>query len=356
MDKIFAAPYNANVMLIIDPVANTATTLGGLGSEFGKWTGVMFAESVKRLFGAPFNATAVLIVGFAVNSNALLPFRLVAELTNTVTSTQAATLSTHAAFASTQSSTQTALSSMQDDVLSSQVSQSSTEAVLMSTQTSLQSTHVSLLSTQVALEMMQDTILSMQADLVSTQTVLNTVSETVCNQPVCSAGTQAVNGTCVPDCLDLRRRGVACEPFCDDANVITPSDDGGTSASWSVPIEFIGGLCAVIFVAIVGIAVYRRRSGRRGAVAMRANQDIEMSNLTAIVDRMPRHAQGASYETPITLNPAYAATGDAKFAKAVDFEELGPTYEDIDKVTVKLDGDLYVQGGSASSAMYESVL
>jgi hypothetical protein len=351
--KLYAAPLNADAVLIIDPLANTTdiTTLGGLGLGGSKSAGITYAANVGKMFAAPYNVAAVLVVNFGVDAAALLPFRLVADLTNTIISTQVAMSSmqvsqssTESVLVSTQVSTQTAMSLIQEALLSAQISQSSTEAVLVSTQSSLVSTQV---STQAVLS-------SMQADLVATQAELSNVGETVCNQPVCAAGTQAVNGTCVPDCSDLRRRGVQCEPYCDAVNGVTPSDDAGTSSSWPLPIEVIGGLCAAVVVAIIGIAVYRRRSGRRGTVAMPTNQDAEM-NLTAIVDRMPRHAQlGVSYETPITLNPAYAATGDAKFAKAADFEEPGPTYEDIDKVTVKLDGDLYVHGGSTD--MYESVL
>jgi hypothetical protein len=78
------------------------------------------------------------------------------------------------------------MSSTQNALLSSHASQSSTAAALAST-------HASLVSTQAAM-------LSTQADLTATQAELNTVGEAVCNQPVCAAGTQAVNGTCVPDC------------------------------------------------------------------------------------------------------------------------------------------------------------
>jgi hypothetical protein len=162
--------------------------------------------------------------------------------------TEAELVSTQAALAfaqTAQSSTQTVISSMQDALLSSQISQSSAEAAQS----------------------------SMQAALVSTQTQLSVVGETVCNQPVCAAGTQAENGTCVPDCPDLRRRGIACEPFCDSAtDVVTPSDgnnNGSSSSSssssiptWLVVVIVIG---VAVVVVILGVAVQRARHFRHQA-------------------------------------------------------------------------------------------
>jgi hypothetical protein len=174
--------------------------------------GLRYARNVGRVFSSPYNSPTVLAVGFAVDANALLPFRVVAELSSTVSVMQAAVSlsqasqsSTQAALLSTQSSTQAAMSSaeaalvttqavmalMIDDALSSQVSQSSTQATL-------QATHASLVSTQAMMSLIQ-------ADLVSTQAELVTVGGSVCNQPACAAGAHAVDGACVPNCPDTQR-------------------------------------------------------------------------------------------------------------------------------------------------------
>jgi hypothetical protein len=308
--KLFAAPNDAGAVLIIDPVTNTTdiTTLAGLGSGGNKWRGITYADNVGKLFAAPYNTDTVLIVGFAVDI--LLPFRMVAELTNTIVSMQAAISSMQTAVSSTEAvlvSTQTDMFSMQEALLSSQVSQSSTEVALASTQASLVST--------------QSSLASMEAALVSTQAELNTVGETVCNQPVCAAGTQAVNGTCVPDCSDLRRRGVACEPFC-DADV-TPSNDnsedgGGDGSSVPTWLMVVVVLCAAIAVAGVGVAVQR----------MRRNQGDQKTH------EPPPQQQ---HTMTMFMNPVH--TGFASFSAG---EEQNNDFEEPPRA-VQLDSELYVQ-------------
>jgi hypothetical protein len=83
VNKVFATPWNSNAVLIIDPVANTTdvTTLVGVGNTtVDQWSGITFVPTVNRLYAAPHNANSVLIVDFEVDSHALLPFRLVTEL------------------------------------------------------------------------------------------------------------------------------------------------------------------------------------------------------------------------------------------------------------------------------------
>jgi hypothetical protein len=60
--KLFAAPVNADAVLIIDPVTNTmdVTTLAGFGSGGSKWYGIAYVEAVGKLFTAPATATAAL--------------------------------------------------------------------------------------------------------------------------------------------------------------------------------------------------------------------------------------------------------------------------------------------------------
>jgi hypothetical protein len=212
--KLFAAPFEADAVLIIDPIANTTdtTTLAGLGWGGNKWCGITFVETVGRLYTAPATTTSALIVDFAVDAGVLLPFRLVAELTNRVTSaqaamsslqavqssTEAALVSTHASAHAAISSTEAALASTQAVLVSAQALQSSTESSLVTTQSALSSTRDALLSTEAEVSSLQVALASMQTDV-------TTVGDTVCSRPLCAAGTRADNGTCVPDCSELRR-------------------------------------------------------------------------------------------------------------------------------------------------------
>lgn len=68
--KLVAAPDSADAVLIVDPVTNTldTTTLGGLGSGAGKWHGIAFVPTVNKAFAPPLNAGAVLIVDLATNT------------------------------------------------------------------------------------------------------------------------------------------------------------------------------------------------------------------------------------------------------------------------------------------------
>jgi hypothetical protein len=53
-----------DAVLIIDPLTNTTdiTALNGLGSAPYKWNGIAYADSVGKLFAAPYNANAVLMI------------------------------------------------------------------------------------------------------------------------------------------------------------------------------------------------------------------------------------------------------------------------------------------------------
>jgi hypothetical protein len=64
VDMMFAAPSNADAVLMINPHTNVTgvTTLGGLGTDFDKWIGIAYASSVDMLFAAPYLAEAVLMI------------------------------------------------------------------------------------------------------------------------------------------------------------------------------------------------------------------------------------------------------------------------------------------------------
>jgi hypothetical protein len=173
---------------------------------------------------------------------------------------------------------------------------------------------------------------STQASMVLTQAAMSSLQA---DQPVCAAGTQAVNGTCVPDCPDLRRRGVQCGPFCDAADVITPSNgnDGGNGSSssssslsaWLIVVILLG---VALVVTVVGVAVQRaRHSSRREKHEASSQQQHTMS---------------------MFMNPMHAGFASSSVAEDHingDFQE--PTRD------VKLDSDLYVQPPSdANEATY----
>jgi hypothetical protein len=68
--KLFATPYTAGSVLIVDPVthATDTTTLSGLGSSDAKYLEMTFVPTVNKLYSAPLNADAVLIVDPANNT------------------------------------------------------------------------------------------------------------------------------------------------------------------------------------------------------------------------------------------------------------------------------------------------
>ena len=62
--KLFAAPFNADSVLIIDPATNRTDTLAvsGGAAMAGKWAGIAYAPVSGKLFAAPARETAVLII------------------------------------------------------------------------------------------------------------------------------------------------------------------------------------------------------------------------------------------------------------------------------------------------------
>jgi hypothetical protein len=222
INKLFAAAYSANAVLIVDPVTNTTdtTTLSGFGTgALGYW-GVAFEPNVNQVFMVPHNSDALLVVDIAVNANALLPFRIIAELTGNIASTQTALASTQDALSSEQAaqaliseslvSTQTSLSvseaalaSTQVTLISVQASQSAAGAALLSTQ----------LSTQHALSSMQEALVSSQVSQSATEAALmSTINAALVASESTATSTFATQAECRqicccprPDCLQPPR-------------------------------------------------------------------------------------------------------------------------------------------------------
>jgi hypothetical protein len=64
--KIYGVPYNANNVLIIDPVTDTTTTITGITGTI-KYAGGVLAPNGK-IYGVPYNASNVLIIDTETNS------------------------------------------------------------------------------------------------------------------------------------------------------------------------------------------------------------------------------------------------------------------------------------------------
>jgi len=222
-------------------------------------------------------------------------------------------------------STRVDMASVQAALVSSQVSQASTEAALVSTQASLMSTQMALVSTQSST---QAALSSLQADLLSTQAELSNVGETVCNQPVCSAGTQSANGTCVPDCPDLRRRGIQCEPFCDDGDIVTPNNgnggdgsDNSTSSTSSMPTWLVVAITLGVVLVIITLVV----------AVQRARQT---SNQTTHEKARPKE----QHTMTMFMNPIHQGYDSRARVGAETHDDFQEPSQDV-----KLDPELYVQ-------------
>jgi hypothetical protein len=157
------------------------------------------------------------------------------------------------------------LSRTQNELSSSSAAQLSIQVTLSSTQQSMQATAA---SSAAALASLQASLSSSDAAQSAMQAELSAVGNTVCNRPVCTAGTRPENGACVPDCTDLDRRGLSCEPHCDAA---ATDSTPGTSPSSPAGLIVDGVLGGAIAVA-VAVVVYRRRALHRESLAARPTQ------------------------------------------------------------------------------------
>eukprot|EP00037_Helgoeca_nana_P006736 m.61660 g.61660 ORF g.61660 m.61660 type:complete len:168 (+) comp17594_c0_seq1:97-600(+) len=68
---LYACPYDADAVLIVDPATNLTdtTALTGLGTSSGKWYGLTYAPATNKLYAAPHTSDAVLIVDPTTNQS-----------------------------------------------------------------------------------------------------------------------------------------------------------------------------------------------------------------------------------------------------------------------------------------------
>jgi hypothetical protein len=66
---LYAAPFNAEAVLMINPRTNVTdfTTLGGLGTGGNKLADITYVALTDTLFAAPYNADAVLMINPRTN-------------------------------------------------------------------------------------------------------------------------------------------------------------------------------------------------------------------------------------------------------------------------------------------------
>jgi hypothetical protein len=134
----------------------------------------------------------------------------------------------------------------------------------------------------------------------------------------------------VPDCSDLRRRGAQCEPFCDAADVFTPSNgnDGGensSSSSSSVPIWLVVVivLSVALVVTVIAVSIQRPRHS----------------------SRQQKHKASPQQQHTMTMfmNPLHAGFAPSGVAEhQINNDDFQQPPRDV----VTLDSDLYVQPSS----------
>jgi hypothetical protein len=324
VDMLFAAPFNAEAVLMIDPRTNVTdnTTLSGLGPRVGacaaRWWGIAYASSVDMLFAAPQNTDAVLMINPRTNVTDITTLRVGSGITKWLDIAFAPSVDT--LFAAPFDA---------DAVLSVRfvVDLSVVEAPLRE----ISELTYQLITTRDELSSSSAAIISMQASLASfdaaqstMQAELSAVGNTVCNRPVCAAGTRPENGACVPDCTDLDRRGLSCEPHCDAA--LTDATSGGSPSS---PVGLVAGIALGGGVAVaIAVVVYRRRALHR---EYRAEHPAQIQATAMYVN--PLHTGSAL--TAAVSNEAFAGSS---------------TVGDVGSGAVVLDEGLYVAQPASTDA------
>ena len=350
---LYCASAYATSVLIINPTTNTTdtTTLGGLGVGGDKWRGIAFTPTTGMLYGAPNDAAPVLLIGWSINPAVLEPFRLISQLSRTINLQNtmiAAVQSDSESQLSAINSLQTTLSTRQNTIASlqsSNLAQQSTISSQDSTVTALQmealtrqsamGAQSSVIATLESVTATQSTtIISLQSSdqaqqsTISAQSsiiaVLQSNSTSVCSRPLCGDGAMPSNGVCVPECDDLRRRGVSCEPYCDDAPL--QSSDSVNNSLTSV---IAGVVVGVIIALVVGLVVIRHFARKRIMKTSGNRQALPHKPHIATMYMNPLH-QGANaeqldYEEPIALNSDYiGATGTGSGVALDDERYVAP--------------------------------
>ena len=299
----------ADAALIIDPLLNATdtTTLAGLGAGSMKWIGLEFVPELNALYAAPFASTSVLMINILANMNSLQPFRQVTELRNAIDSLQTtasaqqstitlllsadltaqSTISAQTAaiaalqtsnsalqsYSETQSTSIAALQTSNSTLQSFSETQSIAIAALQTSNSVLQSSSetqsIAIAALQTS-DLAQQSIISAQSSLIA---VLQSDATSVCSRPLCGDGTTPSNGTCIPDCDDLHRRSISCEPYCDENSPIASADAGGSS---TVIVGIIVGvvLGALIALLVVGLIVRRRTTKKQGDAPRQARVQV----------------------------------------------------------------------------------
>ena len=209
-------------------------------------------------------------------------------------------------------SLQTTVSSHQNTIIAlqtSNIAQQTTIAALQSSAATQSTTIVALQTYDLA----QQSTISAQSSSIA---VLQSDATSVCSRPLCGNGTTPSNGMCVPDCNTLRRRGIGCEPYCDDAPV--QSSDTGNSSITSV----IGGIVVGMILAFTVAFVVIRHVARKQNNASQGEAFTHQAPISTMYMN-PLH-QGANaqldYEEPVALNSDYIDTMGTESGVVLDDE------------------------------------
>ena len=344
---LYCAPnYDVDSVLIINPLTNTTdtTTLGGLTYYTYKWSGIAFAPNTGMLYCSPFAAASVLMIGSFIDSAVLQLFRVISQL-RSIISTQNTTIamiqSDSAAQLSAIGSLQTTVSTQQDTIAAlsnAELAQQSTISAQITTIVALQTSNLTQHSTIATLQSSTATsIVELQSSNLAQQSTISAQASTIAalqsdstsgsTHPLCGNGTTSSNGMCVPDCDVLRRRGVACEPYCDE-DPLESSDNGANSR-----ISIVTGVVVGMMLALsVGIVVILHRARKRNKKSQRETLPNHPHMATMYMN--PLH-QGPNtqfdYEEPVALNPDY-------------IEAMGAA------AAIELDDERYVASASLSSS------
>eukprot|EP00035_Acanthoeca_spectabilis_P012963 m.235725 g.235725 ORF g.235725 m.235725 type:complete len:339 (-) comp15764_c0_seq1:142-1158(-) len=219
VNRLYSAPRQGT-LLIVDPVTNsTDQTAVAITAVAGRdlWVSLAFVPPLKKLVSAPFSAGGLVLV--------------VDPATNT------STLENITALGATNGGW-------------SRITYVEQANRLLASPFNAGSVLVVSLTTDPAALASFRRIDQLIADIAA-------ANQAVCSRPACAAGTQPVNGSCVPDCPVLRRRGVSCEPHCDALERPGSSGSASSSTLVAVIVAVVGGVGVIVCGAVV---IQRRQS------------------------------------------------------------------------------------------------
>lgn len=349
-NRLYCAPASADAVLIVDPYQNTTdtTTLTGLGNSVSKWYAVTYLVSIQRLFFTPFNADSILIVD---------PISNTMENTTLVIGTQGVRRKWHGAAVVPMLGRIYAAPYSARSVLSISIAVDtrvlSPFRQIASLASTLASTEADLVATQTALVASQASANATFA----TRTELIAVSGGVCNIPACGGGTREVNGSCVPDCANLRRRHVDCAPFCDGPISETDSSNAESDSATLTGVALGVAIGVILTLGITGAWHQRQRSQAHAQFPPRTSA---MSVFINPALEAPRESftDPPALDSQLYVSPPQGPGPYEQPVFALNSSAAEPVYDEAE-TSLGLDSQLYVVSLAATpthgAADYEAI-